>query len=337
MKASKRPQAPPEVVEALRRRAGAARGLSFADFMDVALYDPGCGYYRRPAARIGRSAETDFFTASSSALFGRLVAEACARLLSPAPLGGFEFVEVGAEPGEGVLGGLDHPFRSVRQVRVGEPLRLEGASVVFSNELFDAQPFRRLCFRAGAWRELGVSFEEGMLAEMEMGAARDLPGGLPADAPEGYLIDAPVAAAELAGEIAAQPWSGLFLAFDYGKPWEEIAFALPGGSARAYRRHAQTGDLLASPGEQDLTCHVCWDWLMDALRRRGFGEPALESQEAFFIRHCGEMIEMLAASQAGGLSRDKLSLMQLLHPANMGQKFQALWALRRAADAPASF
>ena len=40
---------------------------------------------------------------------------------------------------------------------------------------------------------------------------------LPAAAPEGYRIDLPLAAAELAGRIAALPWTGLFVAFDYGK------------------------------------------------------------------------------------------------------------------------
>jgi hypothetical protein len=28
------------------------------------------------------------------------------------------------------------------------------------------------------------------------------------------------------------------------------------------------------------------------------------------------------------MSREKLSVLQLLHPANMGQRFQALWAVR---------
>jgi hypothetical protein len=46
------------------------------------------------------------------------------------------------------------------------------------------------------------------------------------------------------------------------------------------------------------------------------------------------MIEALTASEAGRLSRDKLSLLQLLHPAHMGQKFQALWAVRRGEPAP---
>jgi SAM-dependent MidA family methyltransferase len=313
---------------ALRARAGGAAAVGFDVFMEVALYQPGAGYYRKPGPRVGYGPGTDFLTATASApLFGRLVAGACAHLLGPAAAAS-DFVEIGAEPEGGILGQAPHPFRSQRHLRVGEPLVLRGPSVVFSNELFDAQPFRRFVFRSGGWRELGVSWAAEILAEVEIGAARDLPVPLPEAAPEGYRFDAPLAAAALARAIADQPWTGLFVAFDYGKSWEELATATPAGTARSYRRHAQSNDLLAHPGEQDLTCHVCWDWLGDALRSRGFRSIQLESQEAFFARHAGHMIAEIAAAGAAGLNRDKLSLLQLLHPAHLGQKYQVLWGIR---------
>lgn len=326
----------PAILEALRQRANGAAAVSFADFMDVVLYDPGAGYYRRDRPRIGYGPGTDFLTATaSSPLFGRLAVAACERLLGPGPASGYDFVEVGAERGSGVLDGHPHPFRSARTVGIGEALRIEGPSIVFSNEIFDAQPFRRFMYRGGSWRELGVSVAAPDLAEVELPPANPLPALLPADASEGYHIDAPLAAAELAGALCAQPWTGLFLAFDYGKSWEQIAFGTPEGTARAYRRHAQGNDLLAFPGDQDLTCHVCWDWISRKLSESGFAEPTLESQEAFFTRHAGKFIESFTASEAGRVSRDKLSLLHLLHPANMGQKFQALWALRPHPSSPA--
>jgi SAM-dependent MidA family methyltransferase len=323
----------PQVLAALRVRAAGKAQLSFADFMEVALYGPGVGYYRRDRPRVGYGEGTDFLTATASApLFGRLVAAACAELLGSAALSGYDFVEIGAEPGTGILSGISHPFRSVRQLRIGDPLRMEGPLVVFSNELFDAQPFRRFRRRGGAWRELGVGLSESGLSEVEIGLAGM--ARLPETAPEGYVVDASVGASALADLIARQPWTGLFLAFDYGKSWNEIAFATPAGTARSYRRHVQGSDLLANAGDQDLTCHVCWDWLGDALRSRGFDEPKVESQEAFFALHCGPLIESLTTSEAGRLSRDKLSLLQLLHPAHMGQKFQAMWAVREGGTAP---
>lgn len=318
----------PALREALLRRAAGRPALSFGEFMDVALYDPESGYYRRDLLRVGRGPGTDFFTATSSPLFGRLVAAACVQLLEGQDPGRFEFVELGAERGAGILDDHPHPFKSVRLIGVGEAHRIEGPSVVFSNELFDAQPFRRFRFRSGAWRELGVALGDEALAEVELPG--DVPAELPLpmDAEEGYLFDAPLAAADLARVMVRQPWEGLFVAFDYGKSWEELAYATPGGTGRAYRHHDQGNDLLAFAGDQDLTCHVCWDWLADALREGGFATPRVESQEAFWVHHAGDFIRAFTAAEATRTSPDKQSLVQLLHPAHMGQKFQVLWGRR---------
>ena len=236
--------------------------------MDVALAsDASEGYYRKAGPRIGYGPGTDFLTATVSApLFGRLVAAACTTILGPRAPAGVDFVEIGAERGAGVLDGVAHPFRSARQVGVGEALELAGPLVVFSNELFDAQPFRRFRMRGEGWRELGVSVGPDSLAEVELDATGPLPRELPRDAAQGYCLDAPLAAASWPAISPGGRGSGFFLAFDYGKPWEEIAHATPAGTGRAYRLHSQGNDLLAQAGEQDLTCHVCWDWLEEALR-----------------------------------------------------------------------
>jgi len=324
------PSSPAPSVEfcaAFRARAGVGGSLTFASFMELALYHPAVGYYRRPGIRIGYGAGTDFFTASTSGpVFGELIVAAVVELLGKHDPREFTFIEVGAEPGGGVLAGVAHPFGATRIVPVGEPPAAAGRCVVFSNELFDAQPFRRFVFRHGTWRERGVALQDGALAEIELPVTA--PAALPAAATEGYVIDAPLAAAELAGQIAALPWEGLFIACDYGKSWDEITAACPAGTARAYHRHTQSNDLLARPGEQDLTCHICWDWVADALSGHGFTAPTVESQEAFFVRHAGSYIAATTAAEAARFSRKKLSLLQLLHPSHLGQKFQVLHAWR---------
>lgn len=294
--------------------------------MALALYDPTVGYYRQPRKRVGYAAGTDFFTASTSGpIFGELVATACAKLLrdSGRDPGAHVFVEVGAEPGGGVLKDVAHPFASIRTVRVGEKLEITGDAVVFSNELFDAQPCERTVRRDDAWREIAVRIDGERLVEFEQPSYHNEP-----ICPNGYHFDRPVAAATLADEIAAQLWRGLFIAFDYGKTLSQLAQETPQGTARAYFRHHQSNDLLARPGEQDLTCHVCWDWISDALERRGFAKPRLDFQETFLIRQAGEAIAAMAQADASRLSSRKLSLMQLLHPGQLGQKFQVLHALR---------
>jgi SAM-dependent MidA family methyltransferase len=302
--------------------------MTFAQFMDLALYHPELSYYRSDTARVGYGAGTDFYTASTSgAVFGEMVTAACVTLLGgEAVAATHTFVELGAEPGGGVLAGVKHPFAGARTVRIGEPMEITGRCIVFSNELFDAQPLRRFVRRADGWRELGVELSDAGLREVELASVAE--PWLPAEAPESYGFDAPRAAADLASVIAAQPWTGLFVAFDYGKDYAELATETPIGTARAYFKHTQSNDLLARPGEQDLTGHVCWDWLTAALEGGGFGRPTVESQEAFFIHHAGEFLSKTMAAEASRLSQRKLSLMQLLHPSHLGQKFQVLHGRR---------
>ncbi len=324
---------------AFEREAGPDLTLRFDRFMALALYDPLVGYYRRDRPRVGRSAGSDFYTATSlGPIFGELVAAACAKMLTAAGLdpAAHTFVELGAEPSGGVLpSGAPHPFAASRTVRVGEPLALAGPCVVFSNELFDAQPVRRFICRASAWHELGVALAAGSLHEHDFGpvhatdnAATFFP---PADAtPEGYQFDAPRAAATLAAEIANQPWHGLFVAFDYGKSFAALAHETPQGTARAYHLQTQHNDLLAHPGEQDLTAHVCWDWLASALRDAACREVGVVSQESFLVHHAGPWIAETLAREISASSPRKRALMHLLHPAQMGQKFQVLHALKPA-------
>lgn len=345
MASSTQPPVPPspEFLAAFRREAGPAGVLRFDAFMRLALYDPALGYYRRDRLRVARDRSADFYTATSlGPIFGELVAAACAKLLREADLdpATHTFVEIGAEPDGGVLAGVGaHPFAATRTLRLGEELSLAGPCVVFSNELFDAQPVRRFMRRAETWHELGVRLaaDGAALAETDLGPADSaVLASLPAlaETPEGYLFDAPLEAAALAARLARQPWHGLFVAFDYGKMFAELAHSVPAGTVRAYHRHTQSNDLLAQPGEQDLTAHVCWDWLVEALAPHAPAgrTPRIESQESFLMHHAGEAIAatMAAEARVAIVSSRKRALMHLLHPAQMGQKFQVLHALKTA-------
>jgi SAM-dependent MidA family methyltransferase len=334
-------------VAAFRRAAHDADTLRFDAFMRLALYDEALGYYRRDRLRVARDRSADFYTATSlGPLFGELVAAAAAKLLTAAHLdpAAHTFVEIGAEPSGGVLRpDAPHPFAKIETRRIGEPLTLSGPCVVFSNELFDAQPVRRFIRRASAWHELGVSLspQTTTLAETDLGPApADVLDFLPplAATPEGYHFDAPLAAATLARELAAQAWHGLFIAFDYGKSLAELGHSSPDGTLRAYHQHTQHNDLLARPGEQDLTAHVCWDWLAAALAAEGANAPQIASQESFFVHYAGEHIAARLAAATTATDPAKRALMHLLHPGQMGQKFQVLHALKpvrpRSGDTP---
>src|SRR5512133_2607473 len=108
----------PEFLRVYRQHADEHGVMSFARFMDLALYHPDLGYYRRDRPRVGFSPERDFFTATSSGpIFGELITAATVTRLVAAGRDPktHAFVELGAEPDStGVLGGVSHPFASVR-------------------------------------------------------------------------------------------------------------------------------------------------------------------------------------------------------------------------------
>ena len=97
-----------ELSEAFRAAFQAAADefgvLRFDRFMQLALYHPTLGYYRRDRQRIGFVKGSDFFTAASSnPVFGELIAAACVTLLVSRTPADYTFVEIGAESDGGVL------------------------------------------------------------------------------------------------------------------------------------------------------------------------------------------------------------------------------------------
>src|SRR3954468_8327039 len=102
-------------------KARTERGpLSFAEFMELALYHPQLGYYRANRPRVGYGSGTDFFTASTSGpVFGQLVSAACVSILGARNLQEFTFVEIGSETAGGILHDVQHPFGAVKVVHAG--------------------------------------------------------------------------------------------------------------------------------------------------------------------------------------------------------------------------
>ena len=151
---------------------------------------------------------------------------------------------------------------------------------------------------------------------------------LPQTAPEGYQLDWPLAAENALKKLMACEWTGLFLCFDYGKSWQTLLQDNPNGTARTYQNHTQGNDLLAAPGAQDITCDLIWDPLKSLVHSVCGSNTVLESQEAFFVQRAQKAAENIVRASAGAFSKEKQSLIQLMHPAHMGQRFQVLWGLR---------
>lgn len=323
------------LLDLIRTRCRAAP-ISFRDYIELALYADHVGYYTRAAERVGRSAQRDFYTAESlGRVFARLVTTAIEDLLEGKACA-HRFVEIAAEPGCSLLSSLDsHPFAGERVIRQGEPITIEGPSVIFANEWLDALPFHRLIFREGAWRERGVGLDaDGQLMEVLLDdltpAVAAVADRLPEQIEDGYELDLPLEAEAALEGLLAQDWTGLLLLFDYGRTWEALVQDHPSGTARTYQGQSQGNNLLETPGARDITCDVCWTSLKSTMEAGGLQSVTLESQESFLVQRAQRAAEAIVSGSAGTFSPDRQTLMELIHPANMGQRFQVLWGLKSA-------
>lgn len=248
-----------ELLAAEIRRDGP---IPFRRFMEVALYHPEHGYYRRAAERFGRAG--DFFTAEQlQPVFGVLIATHIRRVWRE--MGGpadFQVVELGAGRGE-----MSEAFAEWRYVpvEVGAAMPERFRGVVFSNEFFDALPVDVLVFTSGGFREQRVGIDGGRMVwvpgEPASPEAESYLRRYGAAPEEGRWYEANLEALRWIERISDALVEGRVLTIDYGFTRTE-AVRFPRGTLMSYRRHTALEDVLAAPGTRDLTASTsrpCWN------------------------------------------------------------------------------
>ena len=346
---------------ALLERIGAelaARGnwISFARYMELALYEPGLGYYAGGAAKLG--AAGDFVTAPEMGkLFARTLARQIAALLEP----GAALLEFGAGSGALAAALLDllpegQPYLILepsaelaarQRARLGTrarwldrlPERFRG--VVLANEVLDALPVHALAWTRGGIRERGVCANEGMLAWSErpaagevLAAARALDIELP---PSGcYESELGLAGRAWIAGLAGVLESGAVLIVDYGFPAREYYHPQRSmGTLMCHYRHRAHGDPFYLPGLQDITAHVDFSALAHAAVDARLEVLGYASQAQFLV-NCGITEQLLAETDPGDASRYAplaAEANRLLSPSEMGELFKVL-ALGRGVAQP---
>jgi SAM-dependent MidA family methyltransferase len=312
-----------KLAELLLERIRANGEITFASFMEAALYEPGLGYYTSAGRKVG--AEGDFYTSMNvHGAFGRLIAMEICRfwelLASPAP---FTVAEAGAGGGQLALDILDalaelnptlygalcyrliekepslkdaqaerlsaHAKRlawsSPEELAAGA-LRFTGC--VISNELFDAMPVHIVEMTEEGLKELYVGADEDGFRELLA----------PPSTPElaAYLQRFQVALMPgQRGEInlyapawiasAAQALQrGFVLTIDYGYLSEELyAPQRRSGTLLCYHRHSTGEDPYVLVGEQDITTHINFSQLMEAGKDAGLATVWFGEQYRFLL------------------------------------------------------
>jgi SAM-dependent MidA family methyltransferase len=120
--------------------------------------------------------------------------------------------------------------------------------------------------------------------------------------------------------IARSLKAGYVLTIDYGYT-EKESVRFPEGTLMSYRRHAPSPDVLADPGERDITAHVCFTALEEHGRQAGLATARFETLSRTLL-DAGEADQFAAALSGPDETRRRLQLKTLLF--GMGETFRTL-------------
>ena len=331
--------------------------IPFARYMEMALYEPGYGYYSAGSRKIG--AGGDFITSPEiSPMFARCLAMQARQVLDAV---GGDVLELG--PGSGVLacdlfGELKannaapqrylllevspdlrerqratilarHPEDIARFAWLDRlPEKVRG--VVFANEVLDVVPFSIVHRKGGELMELGVSvteagigWEDAPLPDAELKRRANLlypPGDYE------YTSEISLAAQGLARTVSTSLEAGVAFFIDYGFPEREYYHPQRSmGTLRCHYRHRFHGDPFFLPGLQDITAHVDFTAIAGAAEAGG-AEVLGFTTQAHFLISCGLAVLVSDGDPGMTLSRLKATnaVHRLISPSEMGELFKVL-------------
>jgi SAM-dependent MidA family methyltransferase len=344
-----------------QRIKNAGNFLPFDAFMQAALYEPGLGYYE---SKTIFGAKGDFVTAADlgpwlSLGFSDLIFWAWQQMGEPEQ---WTLLEQGGGSGRLMVSTLNMisqfsmlpPSRiiSVEQsaqlrdrqkelfARCGFEIEMHASLagldaleniIVLNNELPDAFPVR--CFR---WKE-GQFFERGVVlgpdgcdwqdADQPLTDGPDISQGILDAMPDGYFSEWNPNLAGWQQDLSAVVQSGFVFCVDYGYSQQE--YYRPGrveGSLLAHIKQQVNEDVLAHPGEQDITAHIDFTALKQAGETVGFESLLWMSQGGWLAQ--SPSVQAFVQSLAGLQDKESLHLMahakRMLMPFGMGELFKLL-------------
>jgi len=346
--------------------------IAFSRYMEMALYEPGMGYYSAGAHKLG--AGGDFTTAPElSPLFGAAIVSTILPVLEGLKAQGLpaKILEFGAGTGklaESILTRLNDlgfqldgydiieisPDLTQRQQerlhKLASELELSTKcswlssltenfkGVILANEVIDAIPCDAIIYQNGFWYWYGVSFAEDKFFWKTGKPVEQalLPESLlSGNFSEGYVTELHPQANAWIRQIAKQLDAGLFLTFDYGFPESEYYHPQrTEGTLMAHHRHHAIQDPFYLPGLCDLTTHVEWAQIARSALTENVDDVYLTNQAAFLLdAGIGDIaLEIGDPSNPETFLPISNSLQKLLSEAEMGELFKA-FAFSKKLDA----
>lgn len=311
--------------------------MTFARFMELALYHPQWGYYTAVGAktRIGRAG--DYFTnVSVGTVFGELLgvqfADMWQAMGRPAS---FELLELGAHRGQFAAdvrawAERERPDFSaaLRVTTLDYPGELSAVvtGCIFSNELVDALPVHLVTRSKGEWLERFVILEKDRLGfasgPCSSDALREEVARLPLPVADGYATEVHLEARRWMERVARCMQHGFVLTVDYG--YAAANYYAPhrkNGTLLCYHQHRSNSDPLLRFGEQDITAHANFSLLAERGAAAGLSLLGFCNQTQFV----GALAEKCAQQWTHpGHAKQLAQLKTLLHPELMGSAFKVL-------------
>jgi SAM-dependent MidA family methyltransferase len=348
----------PILLAAIRAEIARSGPMTFARFMEIALYDPARGYYLGTAARPGRAG--DFLTApEASPIFGRSIARFA--LAVHDALGRrsiFDIREYGAGVGslagplvEAMTAAPEGPAEVRYRVAEVEPARVDAVArairkidrvevladdaepidgLVIANEVLDALPTHRVVAREGVLREVfvGLDGDDALVDTEDEPSTPALAGRLAAEGVEledGQRAEICLAADGWIAAAAAGLRTGVLLLIDYGHPAEDLydSRRRAAGTLAAYLGHRVGEDPYRAVGRQDLTTHVDVTAVERAAERAGLHHLGTTTQ-ALFLDGLGAGELLVGEQTRPGASlqsylETRSALVRMIDPGAMGR------------------
>lgn len=333
--------------------------ITFARYMELALYAPGYGYYTAGAAKLG--AAGDFVTAPEiSPLFSRCISQQMIDVLQQFTAA--SILELGA--GSGVMAAdillsmqafnrlpahyfileisadLRERQQQTLQQRCPEllsrvqwldslPQQFEG--VIVANEVLDALPVHRFCVNNNMLQEIYVTQQNHELAYC---LAEPSDAVLQVELEQihsNYLAELPYYESEfslavpgLVRSLSQCLQAGLILLLDYGFPRAEFYHPHRNqGTLMCHYRHRAHADPFFWPGLQDLTAHVDFTQIAETAVAADLQVAGYTTQGAFLLG-CG-LAEMILENDNTAAKYSQAQQIKLLTmPHEMGELFKVI-------------
>lgn len=331
--------------------------MPFVEFMQMALYAPGEGYYSSGLEKLGK--QGDFITAPElTPLFGQTLANQCQQIMGKLQLP--VIFEFGAGSGTlcvdilSRLEQLDSLPEAYWILEVSADLRhrqtqlvqqkiphLAGKvqwldswpeqsfnGIIIANEVLDAMPVHRFMHTAEGILESFVTLNEhNQLAEIFKPTTNQrlityLNKNVALQSP--YLTEANLFLDDWLVNIYRILNEGVVLLLDYGFPRHEYYHPDRNqGTLMCHYQHQSHPSPLLNPGEQDITAHVDFTHVAEAGQQAGFHIAGFTNQASFLLAN-GLLSLVNNLDSERDQFKVKQAIKKLTHPHEMGELFKVI-------------